>query len=79
MTASTLAASEFPKRASGPALRFKRILAPIDFSRASKNGLQYALRFAEEFGAELTLPYVLEPAPSANFVAIPGVAQIPSH
>lgn len=55
-----------------PALRFKRILAPIDFSPASKNAIQYALRFAEVFGAELTLLHVLDPAPSASLVAIPG-------
>jgi nucleotide-binding universal stress UspA family protein len=53
-------------------LRFKKILAPIDFSPASRNGLNHALRFAEEFGAELTLLYVLEPPASASFVAIPG-------
>jgi hypothetical protein len=53
-------------------VQFKKILAPIDFSPASRNGLKYALRFAEEFGAELTLLYVLEPPASASFVAIPG-------
>ena len=55
-----------------PALRFKKILAPIDFSPASKNAIKYALRFAEEFGAELTLLHVLEPTPSTSFGAIPG-------
>ena len=55
-----------------PALHFKKILAPVDFSAASKNGFKCALRFAEEFGAELTVLYVLEPAPPANFMATPG-------
>jgi nucleotide-binding universal stress UspA family protein len=55
-----------------PALRFKKILAPVDFSEASKNGLNFAVRCAEQFGAELTLLYVLEPVPAATFVAIPG-------
>jgi universal stress protein A len=53
-------------------LRFQKILAPIDFSPASRNGLNYALRFAGEFGAELTLLHILEPPASASFVAIPG-------
>lgn len=54
------------------ALRFKRILAPVDFSPASNNGLKCALRFAKQFGSELTLLYVLEPAPAAAYMAIPG-------
>jgi nucleotide-binding universal stress UspA family protein len=53
-------------------LQFKKILAPVDFSEASKNGFSYAVRCAEQFGAELTLLYVLEPVPSASFAAIPG-------
>jgi universal stress protein A len=53
-------------------LRLKKILAPIDFSAASKNALRYAVRFAEEFGGELTLLYVLEPAPTTSYMAIPG-------
>ena len=57
---------------SHPALRFKRILTPIDFSTASKNAIKYAFRLAEEFGAELTLLHVLEPASATSFNAIPG-------
>jgi Universal stress protein family len=34
--------------------RSKKILAPTDFSPASEEGLKYALRFAREFGAEVT-------------------------
>ena len=56
-----------------PLLQFKKILAPVDFSRASKNGFNCARRFAEEFGAELTVLYVLEPAPAASFMAMSGV------
>ena len=54
-------------------MQFKKILAPVDFSRASKNGFNCARRFAEEFGAELTALYVLEPAPAASFMAMSGV------
>ena len=58
-----------PRPVPTPALHFKKILAPVDFSEASKNGFNYAVRCAEQFGAELTLLYVLEPVPSATFVA----------
>lgn len=41
-------------------LHLKKILVPVDFSEPSEQALTYALRFATEFGAELTLLYVLE-------------------
>ena len=47
----------------------KNILVPLDFSSASKRALKYALRLAEKFSAELTLLYVVAPAPSQNFIA----------
>ena len=77
MTAKTLAANDARIEAVEPALRFKKILAPVDFSPASQNGLKHALRFAQSFGAELTLLHVLEPTPAANFVAIPGAVPFP--
>jgi nucleotide-binding universal stress UspA family protein len=43
-------------------LRLKKILVPTDFSETSKKALQYALRFAEQFGCEIALLYVVEPA-----------------
>ena len=43
-------------------LRLKKILVPTDFSETSKKAVQYALRFAEQFGCEITLLYVVEPA-----------------
>jgi nucleotide-binding universal stress UspA family protein len=55
-----------------PALQLKKILVPIDFSPASKNAFKYALRFAEDFAAELTLLYVLAPASSRSFASTPG-------
>lgn len=54
-----------------PALRLKKILVPIDFSPPSKNAFKYAVRFAEEFGGELTFLYVLEPQSLTGFIAIP--------
>jgi universal stress protein A len=43
-------------------LRLKKILVPTDFSETSKKAVQYALRFAEQFGGEIALLYVVEPA-----------------
>lgn len=48
-------------RANSAELALKHILVPIDFSPLSKKAMQYGLRFAEEFGAEVTLLHVLEP------------------
>jgi len=72
MTAKTLENRGVVDAPARPALGFKKILAPIDFSPASNNAIKYALSFAEEFGAKLTLLHVLEPAPSTSFMAIPG-------
>lgn len=53
-------------RAKPTGIALKRILVPIDFSPLSKKALQYALCFAEEFRAGLTLLHVIEPdVPSA--------------
>ena len=37
------------------ALRFERILAPVDFSDCSLKGLEYAKRLAKQFGSSLTV------------------------
>lgn len=51
-----------PATATGGAhLNLQKILVPIDFSDYSKKALNYAFRFAEQFGASLTLLYVVEP------------------
>ena len=42
-------------------LNFKKILVPIDFSPMSKQALQYAVRFAEQFGCKIVLLHVIEP------------------
>jgi len=72
MTAKTFESHRVRGTPAHPTLRLKKILVPMDFSPASQNAFHYALRFAEEFAAELTLLYVLEPAPSSSFAAIPG-------
>jgi nucleotide-binding universal stress UspA family protein len=38
----------------------RRILVPTDFSKHSHNALQYAVAFAEKFGAELHLLHVVQ-------------------
>jgi len=77
MTTTALSANQVRKEVVKPALQFKKILAPVDFSPASENGLKFALRCAKEFGAELTLLHVVEPLASTRFAAIPGVVPFP--
>jgi universal stress protein A len=54
-------------------IAIERILAPIDFSPASKKALKYALRFARDYGSELTVLHVVEPATSSSFEEVPEV------
>jgi len=42
-------------------LHHQKILVPIDFSPMSKQALQYAVRFAEQFRCEIVLLHVIEP------------------
>jgi universal stress protein A len=42
-------------------IALKRILVPVDFSLFSTKALQYAMRFAEELNADVTLLHVIEP------------------
>lgn len=54
----------------------ERILVPIDFSEYSLSALEYAVRFAKHFGAELILLHVVEPTVyPADF----SLGQIGSH
>ena len=43
-----------------PALRIDKILVPVDFSNCSLEGLQYAIQFAQEFAAKITVLHVLD-------------------
>ncbi|NOS69117.1 MAG: universal stress protein [Verrucomicrobia bacterium] len=47
-------------------LKLKHILVPIDFSDCSKKALEYALPFAREHKAVITLLYVAEPGYGAG-------------
>jgi nucleotide-binding universal stress UspA family protein len=48
-------------------LQIKSILVPIDFSAQSEKALAYAVPFAEQFGAKLTLLHVVEPVATPDF------------
>ena len=72
MTAKILEDHTVYDRTQHRTLRLKKILTPTDFSPASKNALNYAFHFAEEFGGELILLNVVEPLPTTSYMAIPG-------
>ena len=55
-----------------PVFQLKKILVPVDFSDCSKKALQYAIPFARQFGAELTLLHVIEPD-----VVLPAAETLP--
>lgn len=66
MNASTLhtsAADTLRGRTTAPAPRIhiKNILVPVDLSKLSFKSLQYAIPLAQQYGAKLTLLYVIEP------------------
>ena len=44
-----------------PVFKLKKILVPVDFSDCSNKALQYAIPFAKQFDAELTLLHVVQP------------------
>jgi universal stress protein A len=57
--------SEDPRKraAALPVFQLKKILVPVDFSECSKKALQYAIPFAEQFGAELILLHLVQRYP----------------
>jgi nucleotide-binding universal stress UspA family protein len=50
-------------------LRINSILVPFDFSPPSKKALDYAVTFARQFKARLTLLHVVEPVATPDFAA----------
>jgi nucleotide-binding universal stress UspA family protein len=50
-----------------PVFRLKSILVPIDFSAESEKALAYAVPFARQFGARLTVLHVVEPVAMPDF------------
>lgn len=47
-------------------LKLTKILVPIDFSPTCQKALQYAVAFARQFGAKITLLYAIEPFPESE-------------
>jgi nucleotide-binding universal stress UspA family protein len=68
---ATLRTSVTRRRTGRTEIAIKRILAPTDFSPASKKALKYAVRFARDYGSELTVLHVVEPAASSSFEEVP--------
>ena len=57
---------------SRPITQLKNILVPLDFSEMSLKSLQYAVPFAKQFGAKLTLLHVITcPVYSVDFSYYP--------
>jgi nucleotide-binding universal stress UspA family protein len=56
-----LAANSRETGSTASPFKLKNILVPIDFSDFSRGALQYALPFAEKYGAKLILLHVVEP------------------
>ncbi|KAB2922830.1 MAG: universal stress protein [Bacteroidetes bacterium] len=56
------AAKKARSASSAARIVLRRILVPVDFSDNSKKALRYAVPFAEQFGAAITVIYVVEPA-----------------
>jgi nucleotide-binding universal stress UspA family protein len=48
-------------------LHIKSVLVPLDFSPSSEKALAYAVAFARQFGAKLTLLHVVEPVATPDF------------
>ena len=45
-----------------PALHVKKILVPIDFSTPCNKAFKYALGFSRQFGSQIVMIHVIEPA-----------------
>ena len=56
----TLAAKESGLPDSASPFSLRRIVVPVDFSPCSRKALRYAVAFAKQFGARLTLVFVTE-------------------
>jgi len=54
-------------------LQIKNILVPLDFSEMSLKSLHYAVPFAKQFGAKLTLVHVVEAPAQAADAAFPAL------
>jgi universal stress protein A len=53
------------------AIHLKRVLVPVDFSPPSDQALRYGARFAQHFGAEITLLHIVQNTSVAPFPEVP--------
>jgi nucleotide-binding universal stress UspA family protein len=53
-------------------IHLENILVPLDFSETSLKSLQYAVPFAQQFGAKLTLLHVVQPPAYTPELPIPA-------
>lgn len=60
---SQLPLQAYAEELTAPRCRLRKILVPVDFSVCSKKALYYAAPFAKQFGAQLTLIFVLQNYP----------------
>ena len=51
-------------------LKLKQILVPMDFSGCSRKALEYAVPFAEQLGARISLLHVVEPVVAPEFASL---------
>ena len=72
MKTKTAKPTQAAKSAAAPLslpLRVQSILVPLDFSPPSKKALDYAVAFARQFKAKLTVLHVVEPVGMPDFAA----------
>jgi nucleotide-binding universal stress UspA family protein len=61
-----------PERSEATLFSLKKILVPTDFSESSNAAYKYALRFGQQFRAELHVIHIFEPVLSPQFANLPG-------
>jgi nucleotide-binding universal stress UspA family protein len=67
-TMKTGSATKTKSATASRPLQIQSILVPIDFSPPSKQALDFAVTFARQFKARLTLLHVIEPVAAPEFV-----------
>ena len=57
---TTTSQTEAAPATTGQPLQLKKVLVPVDFSECSHKAMQYAVAFAKQFKASLTLVHVVQ-------------------
>lgn len=69
---ATIAAGDNAIEMTAPIIHLKNILVPLDLSAMSLKSLDYAVPFAQQFGAKLTLVHVVQPAAYTPELPVPA-------